>query len=305
VLLVALLAVVGGCNVLYDLRETTVNDDLDADGVRDRDDNCSRVPNADQRDTDGDGDGDACALICLTGTRTGKDSDRDRFDDGCDPCPLGPQLDANGDPLDEDGDGTVDACDTCPGQPNPDQADVDGDDVGDACDPDSAHFQTRFVFDGFQTVRSVWTGAADWTATGGAAVTAGGSLSLDTLELFGSADALWSVQLGVDLPATPIEGARVEMTFQGGSCAIAYQGGSYQVVATPSLGTTVQAPMTRTTGVARLTASLQVSGQLRAYLSCATATETAVAQANSIVGPTKVVFTATSQTALTYVDIVN
>jgi len=81
--------------------------DMDGDGVEDRDDNCIRIPNADQLDSDGDGFGDAC-----------------------DNCPEVP----SDDQADSDDDGVGDVCDNCPLRFNPDQADSNGDGVGDACE---------------------------------------------------------------------------------------------------------------------------------------------------------------------------
>ncbi len=72
--------------------------DTDGDGVKNGDDNCPTVANADQADTDGDLVGDACDT-------------------------------------DDDGDGVLDGQDNCPLVPNADQGNRDGDSVGDACDP--------------------------------------------------------------------------------------------------------------------------------------------------------------------------
>jgi hypothetical protein len=71
--------------------------DADGDGVRDPDDNCPTVSNADQLDQDADGVGNACD----------PDQDGDGFDDGEDNCALI----ANANQVDTDGDGIGDACD--------------------------------------------------------------------------------------------------------------------------------------------------------------------------------------------------
>jgi len=67
-------------------------------------DNCPTLPNPGQADADADG-----------------------FGDVCDPCPLDPLNDA-------DGDGHCADVDNCPNVPNPAQTDTDGDGIGDACD---------------------------------------------------------------------------------------------------------------------------------------------------------------------------
>ncbi|HOU54790.1 MAG TPA: thrombospondin type 3 repeat-containing protein [Myxococcota bacterium] len=71
-------------------------------------DNCPRVSNPDQQDTDRDGTGDAC---------------------DCD-------VDADGIPNNNPGCPEVQTPDNCRQVPNPDQADGDGDRIGDACDCD-------------------------------------------------------------------------------------------------------------------------------------------------------------------------
>lgn len=116
---------------------TGSNGDTDGDGLRDPNDNCPSISNADQTDTDNDGIGDACD--------SNTDSDGDGIEDGIDNCLLIP----NADQADTDGDGAGDACDTdddndgildgsdnCSLIPNPDQLDTDNDGIGDICDSD-------------------------------------------------------------------------------------------------------------------------------------------------------------------------
>jgi hypothetical protein len=109
--------------------------DGDGDGVLDCEDNCPRLGNPAQTDTDSDGHGDVCDL----------DDDDDGIPDEDDNCPLV----ANPGQIDTDDDGAGDACDpdddddgipdfndNCPLVSNFDQTDTDGDGDGDACDPD-------------------------------------------------------------------------------------------------------------------------------------------------------------------------
>lgn len=84
--------------------------DTDSDGILDVNDNCPRIANANQLDTDGDNQGDACDA----------DDDNDGVLDGADNCPLT----ANADQLNTDGDSLGNACD----------ADDDNDGVPDAYD---------------------------------------------------------------------------------------------------------------------------------------------------------------------------
>jgi hypothetical protein len=111
--------------------------DDDNDGINDTQDNCPKVANPAQTDTNGDGFGDACEL--------GVDADDDGIDDGVDNClnvANNSQSDIDGDgigdacDLDDDGDGVPDNQDLCPALANNNQADADGDGLGDACDPD-------------------------------------------------------------------------------------------------------------------------------------------------------------------------
>jgi hypothetical protein len=191
---VALVFVLGGCTQLLDLHAVESSDvDLDGDGIRDDRDNCKGVPNPDQADRDGDGVGDACDpldSVCAPGLARNRDYDLDTIDDGCDPCPRGPNVD-------EDGDGVFDACDTCPATPD-DQSDGDGDSVGDACDP-STSTNRRVFFDGFShPERSRWV-PASWTVAGGVATASARSpqSSVNNAAVFGSG---WNVQLAVELP---------------------------------------------------------------------------------------------------------
>jgi len=79
--------------------------DRDSDGKFDPVDNCPKIRNPEQSDSDGDG-----------------------FGDICDPEFTQPR--------DIDGDSIVDFMDNCAGFANADQADMDGDGIGDLCDDD-------------------------------------------------------------------------------------------------------------------------------------------------------------------------
>ena len=109
--------------------------DEDGDGVPDAEDNCKKVKNAGQQDTDGDGKGDKCD----------GDDDGDGVADAADNCPKvanAGQQDTDGDGKgdkcdgDDDGDGVGDAHDNCPKVANGGQLDTDGDGEGDKCDDD-------------------------------------------------------------------------------------------------------------------------------------------------------------------------
>jgi hypothetical protein len=91
----------GRLSIAYNLAlASTLNQDLDEDGLQDSADNCPAAPNFEQVNTDGVNDGG----------------------DACD--------------TDDDNDGRYDVEDNCPLLPNLDQADDDDDGTGNACDPD-------------------------------------------------------------------------------------------------------------------------------------------------------------------------
>lgn len=109
--------------------------DSDGDGVPDKTDNCDKVKNPDQKDTDKDGQGDACDT----------DDDNDAVPDSKDNCDLvknpdqlNTDKDAQGDAcdLDDDNDGIPDSKDNCDKVKNVSQLDTNKDGQGDACDPD-------------------------------------------------------------------------------------------------------------------------------------------------------------------------
>ncbi len=82
-------------------------EDLDGDGIKNKEDNCPFVANRFQSDSDKDGVGNDC------------DNAPDKI---------------NVDQTDTDGDGVGDVVDNCELYPNPDQANKDGDEYGDVCD---------------------------------------------------------------------------------------------------------------------------------------------------------------------------
>jgi len=127
----------GGTNTYYHFREGCEDQpcpvtDQDCDGIDDDVDNCPKIFNPAQTDTDGDGKGDACDICPDDATNSCNvvDSDGDGVADSEDNCPNTP----NADQADADGDGVGDVCDNCVNTRNPLQGDNDGDGVGNLCD---------------------------------------------------------------------------------------------------------------------------------------------------------------------------
>ncbi|KAF2895301.1 hypothetical protein ILUMI_10875 [Ignelater luminosus] len=100
------------------------DDDMDNDGIPNRQDNCPKVVNPNQKDSDRDGIGDVCDNCPKAYNPEQYDSDSDLVGDACD------------NDKDKDGDGINDDVDNCPTVPNSDQRDTDKDGLGDACDSD-------------------------------------------------------------------------------------------------------------------------------------------------------------------------
>ena len=116
----------GGGSVLInntDLGDTYQNaDDFDDDGIEDDSDNCPRIRNRDQSNSDGDDWGDACDNCINSNNAYQNNIDGDKFGDACD--------------NDLDDDGYLNYNDNCPDTTNISQYDLDNDGIGDACDPD-------------------------------------------------------------------------------------------------------------------------------------------------------------------------
>uniref|UniRef100_A0A8C9F6M4 Cartilage oligomeric matrix protein n=1 Tax=Pavo cristatus TaxID=9049 RepID=A0A8C9F6M4_PAVCR len=96
----------------------------DTHRIKNPTDNCKRVPNPDQKDSDGDGVGDLCDSCPTVSNPDQKDTDHDLVGDVCDTN------------QDSDGDGHQDTRDNCPSVPNSSQLDTDNDGLGDECDDD-------------------------------------------------------------------------------------------------------------------------------------------------------------------------
>ena len=92
----------------------------DGDLLGDVCDNCPKVKNGKQDDTDNDGIGDECD----------EDLDNDGILNEEDNCPFK----KNKDQSDRDGDGVGDNCDNCVDGPNKDQTDDNQNFIGDACE---------------------------------------------------------------------------------------------------------------------------------------------------------------------------
>jgi len=116
----------GGGSVLInntDLGDSYQNaDDFDDDGIEDDEDNCPRIRNRDQSNSDGDDWGDACDNCFKVQNAYQSDLDGDGTGDACD--------------SDLDNDNIDNNSDNCEVVLNINQKDTDEDKIGDACDAD-------------------------------------------------------------------------------------------------------------------------------------------------------------------------
>jgi hypothetical protein len=97
------------------------NNDTDADGEKDKADNCPLMPNSGQFDEDWDFVGSDCDNCPTISNFDQADQEGDGLGNACDP--------------DSDNDGVLDGFDNCPLFPNAGQQDFDADGMGDVCDP--------------------------------------------------------------------------------------------------------------------------------------------------------------------------
>jgi hypothetical protein len=145
----------GEGDVCEEKRRYRRENDTDQDTIINREDNCPKQKNLDQKDTDKDGIGDVCDNCLELQNAKQQDRDKNGTGDMCedtdqdgifgfqDNCPYH----ANEEQQDTDNDGIGDLCedddndavlaieDNCPFDANKNQWDVDNDGKGDACDP--------------------------------------------------------------------------------------------------------------------------------------------------------------------------
>jgi hypothetical protein len=142
-----------------------IGPDGDGDGVVDASDNCPKLANAGQTDTDNDKTGDACD----------NDDDGDSVSDANDNCPKvsnDGQVDTDADGKgnacdgDDDNDNVADANDNCPKVKNGGQVDTDGDKSGDACDTDDDNDGVLDTDDNCRTVKNAGQADADMDGKG-------------------------------------------------------------------------------------------------------------------------------------------